>query len=266
MQTNDLRTYLIKFLQQLFARVGISINRVSTIEKLIENIRDASTLKFIQQIEVSDKNQLIELSLHSKSQRNQDLLVAAICHFKKGGYFVEFGATNGVDLSNTHLLEKRMSWKGILAEPAKQWHNDLLKNRSVHISKDCVWSTSGQDLDFTEVGELSTLVEFKNNDGFILERARKPIYKVRTISLFDLLQKYKAPAVIEYLSVDTEGSEFEILKNFPFDRYTFKVITVEHNYSANRKAVADLLTSNGYKQIYENLSEWEDWFIFPEAN
>lgn len=77
--------------------------------------------------------------------------------FKRHGLFVEFGATNGLDLSNTWLLEKQFGWTGILAEPATVWHEDLKRNRTGSIDERCVWSRSGEALQFSEtaVPELS---------------------------------------------------------------------------------------------------------------
>lgn len=68
--------------------------------------------------------------MDSKFQIQQDIFVLVATNFKKGGFFIEFGATNGIDLSNTYLLEKEYEWKGILGEPAKKWHKDIVKNRS----------------------------------------------------------------------------------------------------------------------------------------
>ena len=75
----------------------------------------------------------------SKAQLHQDIFVLAEHDFKSAGYFVEFGATNGHDLSNTYLLETQFGWQGIVAEPAKSWHEALKKNRQCHIETDCVW-------------------------------------------------------------------------------------------------------------------------------
>ena len=58
--------------------------------------------------------------------------------FKKKGYFVEFGAQNGIDHSNSYLLEKKFGWKGILAEPSKGSQKKLIENRDSHIDFDCV--------------------------------------------------------------------------------------------------------------------------------
>lgn len=141
---------------------------------------------------------------------------------------MEFGATNGVDLSNTYFLEKCFGWKGILAEPAKGWHKALKKNRDDY--------------------ELYKLAKGKR-------------YKVDTISLMDMLEKHQAPHDMDYLSIDTEGSEYDILKAFDFSRYSFKVITVEHNYTDERQRLYDLLTKAGYRRKQEKLSLFDDWYV-----
>ena len=115
--------------------------------------------------------------------------------FKKEGYFVEFGGTNGLDLSNTHFLETEFNWQGIIAEPAKTWHQDLKNNRSCHIETDYVWLETAESLIFNEVdeGEFSTLDEFTKSDHFSNKRKQGKTYLVTTISLNDLLKKYNAP-------------------------------------------------------------------------
>ena len=86
-------------------------------------------------------------------------------------------------------------------------------------------------------------------------------YGVPTISLGDLLAEHNAPDQIDYLSVDTEGSEFYILSALDFSKYQFKVITVEHNYTDTREKVYELLTKNGYIRILEGFSQWDDWYV-----
>jgi FkbM family methyltransferase len=205
----------------------------------------------------------------SKSQLRQDLFVLDELELKEQGYFVEFGATNGVDISNTWLLEKEFGWQGILAEPSNYWHESLIKNRTAHIVTDCVWSETGIEMLFNEVNnslasygpELSTLDIFSSCDTHSSRRQSGTKYPVKTISLLDLLDKFQAPTTIDYLSIDTEGSEFEILDNFDFDRYTIKIITCEHNYTPMREKIFDLLTSKGYQQKHQTVTRCDDWYV-----
>jgi FkbM family methyltransferase len=206
------------------------------------------------------------LELKSKAQLKQDMFVLDELGYKRNGYFVEFGATNGVDFSNTYLLETEMGWRGILAEPAKVWQDALVANRKCCISFDCVWSKSHEELEFNEVGaaDLSTIDVFSDGDEHATTRKEGKKYNVYTVSLLDLLNKHKAPKEIDYLSIDTEGSEFEILNAFDFDAYKFKVITCEHNYTPMREKLADLLTSKGYTRKYTEYSRFDDWYVLND--
>lgn len=215
-----------------------------------------------------DKQELIAPYLgFSKSQLAQDLFVlsetlGADC----SPYFVEFGATDGVLLSNTHLLETQLGWAGILAEPAKTWHDKLRQNRSCTIDLRCVAATSGQQLGFVEHGEISSLTDYANSGDWASQaRMESTIrYNVETISLVDLLAIHGAPAKMAYLSIDTEGSELAILEAFDFSRYSFKVITVEHNYTPARQAIHDLLTAHGYERKLTELSAFDDWYVLRD--
>jgi FkbM family methyltransferase len=199
----------------------------------------------------------------SKGQLCQDLLVLLLLKNKKNGFFVEFGATDGITLSNTFLLEKKYGWEGILAEPASNWQENLRANRHCIIDSRCVWEKSGEKLSFFEAndGELSTISIFKELDGHSEARKKGNEYFVDTISLNDLLAAHNAPNQIDYLSVDTEGSEFAILNELDFSRYSFNVITVEHNFTETREKVFALLTNNGYKRILNDFSQWDDWYV-----
>jgi len=196
----------------------------------------------------------------SKSQLGQDLLAIAVSQARTGGFFVEFGATNGVDLSNTFLLEKELGWTGILAEPGKIWSKGLRESRTAQISTKAVWSSTGESLSFLETTdpELSTLSGFADSDSHTRTGSS---YQVETVSLLDLLRQGNAPSFIDFISIDTEGSEFAVLENFDFSQYRFGLMCIEHNFSKRRNAVVALLLKNGYEQIFPELSLWDDWFV-----
>lgn len=201
------------------------------------------------------------LENHKHSQLGQDVLAVLVNEYRPSNYFVEFGATNGEDLSNTKMLESEMGWKGILAEPAEIWWRQLEANRTAIIDHRCVWSHSGHWLDFIEAKELSGVMDLVN-------RRKGEEYvqmgRVVSVSLADLLRDHNAPRHIGLLSIDTEGSEYTIVKNFDFKKYSFNLIVIEHNYSRPRRLIKKTLKRNGYQRILSSLSKWDDWYIHED--
>jgi FkbM family methyltransferase len=263
----NLRIKLVNRAKNLFEFFGVAIISVSRLKllysELAESRKSDLDFKFLQALPLSNLLQIFPLLRESKSQLRQDLFVLSELNFKKNGFFVEFGATNGKDLSNTYLLEKNFGWKGILSEPAKIWKAEIETNRPhSFIETNCVWNVSHLTLKFNETKEpeLSTINIYSEKDGHSLERKSGNHYDVSTISLNDLLKKYNAPHYIDYISIDTEGSEFEILNAFDFNEYIFGIITCEHNFTANREKIHDLLFRNGYIRKYENVSGFDDWY------
>jgi FkbM family methyltransferase len=250
---------IIDFIMQL---LDLKLIRRNTYTRLVESENIRNNLDFSKEIYHLDPYRAYSLINFSKSQIRQDIAALAISEFKQKGFFVEFGATNGIELSNTYLLEKSYNWTGILAEPAAKWHNDLESTRNCYIEKKCVWSETGRKLKFVEVdyGELSTLKDFSDNDLHSKLRKKSTEYAVETISMNDLLEKYDAPEIIDYFSIDTEGSEYDILEKINYDKYKFNFITVEHNYTKSRDKIYKLLRSKGYKRVFEEYSYWDDWY------
>ncbi len=202
----------------------------------------------------------------STSQLGQDLWVLEQTGFKRGGYFVEFGATDGVLLSNTYLLERRYDWQGICAEPHPDFFAKLRRNRRCRVSDACVAAESGRDVEFILADEYGGIADFAGNDTHAAKRqAYRSLGKVvhmQTTSLDELLTSNHAPRDIDYLSLDTEGSEYEILRAFPFERWRIQCITVEHNFSETREPIRRLLESKGYRR---QEAQWDDWYLLAGA-
>jgi FkbM family methyltransferase len=259
------------FLKYLLRKLGIGITSYVNLVNLQEKSADRSLqdLEFIRALGPANHESTISLLSKSRSQLRQDLFVVSeaenkIKNEKRRGYFVEFGATNGIHFSNTYLLETEFSWTGILAEPARFWEKQLKANRpNASIETLCVWKDSNSSLIFNETNapEFSTINSFSDGDIHGNIRLAGKRYEVQTISLNDLLIKHGAPKYIDYLSIDTEGSEFEILEAFNFNEFSFGIISVEHNYTPQREKIFALLTGLGYKRKYENISAFDDWYV-----
>lgn len=209
-----------------------------------------------------------------KSQLYQDVFASFVVGEKFDKTFFEFGATNGISLSNSYMLENLLNWKGALSEPSPQWHTALKKNRpNTNILTDCVWSKSDLELDFfvSDVGELSSLNDFKESDkssmpGNTSARLKNgKIISVKTISLNHVIEKEFKFKVPSYISIDTEGSEYEILKFFDFKRFRPVVFTVEHNFTELQLKIDELMKANDYVRVFKKITKFDAWYISKEA-
>lgn len=198
----------------------------------------------------------------SYSQLDQDLNVTTFYNNKEYGFFIEIGASDGIELSNTYLLETKYKWKGICCEPIPNNFEKLVKNRTNSICySEAVYNQSGLTLTFDIANNcdlLSGISEHIDKHKSSVD-SNKTSIQVKTISLLDVLKNANAPSFIEYMSLDTEGSEFEILKNFDFEKYVFGLIDVEHNYIEPRRSeIKSLLLSKGY--VYKGENKWDDMY------
>ena len=245
----------MRFLKNLTNLIFKSFGfKISKYQYFIYNQKLIQKNYFIKYLELSKNNKrnILNYALDSKSEYAQDLFFLDQVNFKKEGFFVEFGAGDGEFASNTYLLEKHFNYKGILCEPCKFFHQELKKNRSCFLSHKAVAEISNLKLNFVE----------NINPYYSKISDKKTGYQVETISLIDLLNQYNAPTNFEFLSIDTEGNEYEIIKSFDFDQFTPKVILIEYNNNKKqKKLITDLVTKNGYLTIAENESDQDLWFV-----
>ena len=193
------------------------------------------------------------------AQLKQDIDVLKV--YKKG-YYVEIGASDGIELSNTYLLEIN-NWKGICVEPIPTRYDKLIQNRPNAICYNkAVYHTSDLEVLFTISNRydlLSGVTDYLTTYKDLVMFDHTDIL-VQTKTLNDILIDAKAPSFIEYLSVDTDGTELEILKSVDLKKYKFGIIDVEHNYEEPRRSdIRKLLLDNGYELQLEN--KWDDRYV-----
>lgn len=204
----------------------------------------------------------LTLEQKSVSQLGQDLWVLEQTGHKREGFFVEFGATDGVLLSNSWLLEKEFGWQGICAEPNPEFFKQLQENRDCQTVPDCVLDKTGETVEFILAGEYGGVAEHAKGDDYAQTRTsfadEGSVISVETITLDDMLKKYNAPRYIDYMSIDTEGSEYEILRDFPFEDWDIQLFSIEHNHSHFREDLHKLLAGHGYVRTEQ---QWDDWYV-----
>lgn len=183
---------------------------------------------------------------------------------------MEFGAYDGVTLSNTYLLERAFGWQGILAEPAPAQAAACRASRKCVVDSRCVWHTSGERVEFNEVPgheELATVTAYERADMHAAIRAgTRRVVEATTVSLADLLAEHRAPETIGYISIDTEGSEYDILSSFDFRRHRFLVLSVEHNFTAAREKLASLLAHAGMERVPRSTRTFDDIYVHRDLD
>lgn len=200
------------------------------------------------------------------SQIGQDRVVAELLGFKREGFFVDIGAHDGINGSNTYFFEEKLGWKGIAFEPNPQVFNKLFANRKCFLENCCVGSErklvnflrcSG----YTEM--LSGILEeydprhLQRIDREIAEfGGEKVICEVPQYPFSYFLEKYKLDD-IDYLSLDTEGNELKVLSTIPHDKIRIKVLSVENNYGDIE--MIKYMIANGY--YYLGKLDFDEIFI-----
>ena len=216
-------------------------------------------LCFILLFKLNNNNEYF-FNKKSYSQIEQDLKVLKYFDYKKNGYFIEVGANDGIKLSNTYLLEKDYNWKGICIEPVPSIFNKLKKNRKSINLNYAVYNVDNKIVNLKVADLLSGITVDIDRHKNILKN--KDI-KIKTKTLTSILDKYKAPKYIDYLSIDTEGSELKILHGIDFEKYKFRYINIEHNHIEPRRTKMRIyLEKNGYKYIGPN--KFDDIYILKD--
>lgn len=183
----------------------------------------------------------------------------------RNGFFVELGANDGVNQSNTLYFERNKNWKGLLIEPYLPNYLKCIKNRSsknYFFCNACVsfnYKKAFVKLIYNNLMTIPVGVEsdLRNQD---YEVNRQFIFGAPAITLNKLLQKSNAPEKIDLLSLDVEGGEIEVLKGINHNIFRFKLICIE---ARNIKKIKKYLSSFNY-ELKEKLSSGD--YLFQDKS
>lgn len=188
-------------------------------------------------------------------------------YFQKNyiGNCIEIGAVDGKFISNTLHFEE-CGWSTLCIEPIPEYFNELIKNR-----KNCInYAITNQNIDnipFTMVtmnngGKSSIsgleiderLIESHNNMGL---NPSKSVILVNGRRLDWCIETYFNHENIDFVSIDTEGNELDVLKSFDVNKYNIKLLVVENNY--NEPEIELYLNEKGW--IKDKRIEVNDFYI-----
>jgi hypothetical protein len=169
----------------------------------------------------------------SNSQSGQESFVLHMTNYKNSGTYLEIGAWDGLDLSNTYFLETKYGWTGIALDIVQEYAERYASKR-----KNMCLLADATTVDFEQI-----------------------------------LTEHEFPDTIDYLQLDIEPAEntYKCLIRIPFNKYQFRVITFEHDlyFSGDNQVFKDkalsYLTALGYARIADNVQNqnnaYEDWYV-----
>ena len=195
----------------------------------------------------------------SYSQINQDIWVLEKTNFKRNGYYIDIGCADGEKISNTFLLDKHYNWSGLAIDINAR----NVINRTCNVFKGLVYDEE-KVVEFVKADfnlDFSGIKDHLTNIFRLKDRTKtSPIEKHQTIVTQKVFDAYNVPQYIDFLSLDVEGSELNVLKGIDFNKHIFKIIMIEHNFEQpSRDNIRNFLAERNYKYVTSN--QWDDIYM-----
>jgi hypothetical protein len=250
------------------ARYGLSIVRQKRYAELIATAGLVDVLRRLDGLE-ADEIEFSEFCLQhgvgAHAQYQQDMFALWHTGLKRGGVFVEFGAADGILHSNTFVLEDRFNWSGVLIEPHPDFFRLAKANRPrstvINGVADPTYGAGGS-VDFVLADQLSSIRGYHVRDKHSESRKDLRSVRVACLNLTSTLLRQIPSRTIDFMSIDTEGSELEIVTGFDFSQLDVSCLCVEVNDRAkDAEAIVQHLASAGFEQAFSRRVTRDDlWF------
>lgn len=177
----------------------------------------------------------------------------------KNGFFMDIGAHDGISINNTLYFEQTHNWNGVNIEPIKEVYDTLVINRPGCININSAISNTNGTADFIcNKGYTEMLSGLKKNyDHRHLDRLNREnhqmgsttqIITVNTRTVESICDEYNIKH-INYLSIDVEGAEFDVIKSINFDKVFIDLIQFENNYHDSSIPIIKYLEDKNFKTL-----------------
>ena len=190
----------------------------------------------------------------------------------KKGFFVDVGMHDGITMSNTYALEQ-LGWTGLGIEVDDDLVAQARSNRKCAIVNECVYSTDNLEkiLEIPLANPIaegnSLLIRIKDLSyvsSFGQQFIKTKTFVKTTKTLTTIFQENNVPSVIDFMSIDIEGADYDALIGLDFNKYTIKFLTIEwggYDYNYLSK-ITEILNANSY--VLHRKNKWDAEFIHYE--
>lgn len=187
---------------------------------------------------------------------------------KKNGYFIDIGCNDPVNGNNTYVLERKYSWDGIVVEPNALYFGDI------HHMRKCTKILGRPIFEHDEMVDFASVTEdwLQGYSGIekTLHRASRQkkysIKKLQAMSPNTLVQECSVPKIFDYLKIDVEGAELNIIKNWPWDKAQPTLVSIESDPETTAKSVIEYMKEIDYKQVKNPYCNLNYEFFFSHSS
>ena len=239
---------------------------IKTIQYMIQEIdeEDPKLISFVKSLitEPADhsKLNLINKNKTDFSQIGQSKYMDSLLESKRNGFFIEAGGYDGESHSNTLFFELERDWTGILIEPIPRNYQRLIsKNRKIYTINACIADNKPIVAKFRVFDVLSgRMSEMSHQHQQRIDKegtsGNTKIDTIAYIPCFSLRTILKAINVdrIDYFSLDVEGGEWSILKNFNLNVTNIKSFSIECTENDKKVLIKNFLEKYDYKFLKDD--------------
>jgi FkbM family methyltransferase len=200
----------------------------------------------------------------SFSQHSEDLIIAKLLKDVQNGFYVDIGANDPEVISNTRYFYDR-GWRGINIEPHPEMYQRILEKRQEDINLNIGVASEEGELIFYKLDKINetagstfdkNVAEALTKKGYVISAE----IKMSVIPLSKVLRSHLNNKKIDFMSVDTEGFDLEVIKSNDWTTFRPKILIVETNI--NKDQIIDFVLAQNYKIVYQNLANT----IFKDTN
>lgn len=197
--------------------------------------------------------------LGSYSQKQEDLVIDKLVNYKKNGFYIDIGAFDPYRFSNTMRFYKR-GWHGINIEPNNQYWRRFQKHRHRDINLNIGIGLKNSHIKFYSI-DPPTLSTFQKDQAFAYIRQGFHLLKTVDVSVYPLkqvLKKYLKERRIDFMSIDVEGMELQVLRSNDWNTYRPYLLCIESagflksKISGQYQMIDTFLRTVKYKLVYNN--------------
>jgi len=206
------------------------------------------------------------MKYYSQDGCQQDAMVDKFFNKKENGYFVDIGCSHYSSGSNTYFFEKNRNWKGIcvdIFDNSESYKKNRPNSSFIHGAM-----TNFKEMKNIEVLEANVLTSVaalccdRHKKRCVIEKCNVKKNIVPNLNFNNVLEQNNVPRHIDYVSIDTEGAELEIVKSIDFSKWDITIFTIEFNGPEywNAQEMDNIMKKQGYNK---KMAGWD--FVYYKS-